>query len=115
MDPTAIYVHGRGKSLEHLVSEYGSGNPSNRNRILCGIHLQLCEQHLEMRVQRSGVRHQLLAVTEDSAVDDVGITQNIRTSRENLRFLGVFFSLARCVFVRCDGSGKLSPPTLYMK
>src|SRR5437870_1746503 len=75
MDPTDIYVHGRGKSLKLLVSEHRRGNASERNDLLCSIHLQLFEQHMEMRVSGSGLHNQLLAVTKDSALDVVGITR----------------------------------------
>ena len=73
MDPASIHVYWGSEGIRGMVSEYCTGDITSEHDVLCGVHVYLPQQQLEVWVSGSGMHDQLLAVAEGSVVNQIGL------------------------------------------
>ena len=60
-----IQLYGRAAGIGSMVSDERAGTVAEQLDVLCGVHLQLDGDEVELRVRGSGMHDQLLAAAED--------------------------------------------------
>ena len=60
-----IHMYRRNIGIGSMVSEHSAGNPTTGIDVLCGIHVHMDRDQLELRVPGSGVYNKLLAIAEN--------------------------------------------------